>query len=89
MLTMPRASAATTPLTGDILTDETGVCQGEISEKETAVSVWKRRFLDVQINYRYCLIRSEAFSGSSVTEMVIFMLLAAANPAAQLMNSSP
>lgn len=45
---------------------------------------------DVQLKfYRYCLIRSEALAGSSETLTVTFMLLASANFATQLMNSSP
>ena len=41
------------------------------------------------VDYRYCLMDSEAFSGSSDTEMVSFMLLFSQNLAAQEMNSSP
>ena len=43
----------------------------------------------VSLDYRYCLMVSEAFAGSSETEMVSFMLLDSQNLAAQAMNSSP
>ena len=49
---------------------------------------FRERFY-VALDYRYCLIASEASAGSSETVMVIFMLLVSQNLAAQAMNSSP